>query len=593
LLWFAAVATALVAVAAIFLMQRSGSAGDAPSPRTTAAPVPTVPKPVPEIVNATRPGRRVLFVGLDGADWQLLDAYMAEGKMPNLASLLREGQAGVLETQYPPLSPLLWTTMMTGASPLDHGILDFTRIHPTTRIQEPITSDERRMPAVWNMAALAGKHVAVFGMWATYPAEAVPGVLVSDRFFSFQHDERNPPPGIVYPPERETWARQNLERVEREIGYAEIKAYLPWLDEAEFRQVLAQPNPYSRPATALRRILVESKIYHDLVTSYLAEKPVDLAVVYVEGTDAIGHIFAPYNPPRQPQVPVEEFQRYSQVPKLYFEYVDRLLGDYRKLATDTGSVLMLASDHGFLWTEGRPKDVSSVTPATAGLWHRDDGIFLLWGKGIPHGTGHTQRGSIAQVCATLLALLGLPPGQGLTGPPLPGAPPVDAAPVDYAAHFERPTAPRVAVSPEDVEEDLEKLRSLGYIGGGDEGASSRGDSSTRTHTSYNNEGLILRTQGRNQEALGAYERALSVDPHNATALWNLSDLLFVLKTDLDRSDKLLVQSLAEGSHAGVRRIVARAVEYQKSGQADRKVKLLDAAIAVRPADAELRGARGN
>src|SRR5213595_3139943 len=94
------------------------------------------------------PPPRVLFVGLDGADWQLLDAYCADGTMPNLAALVRGGEKRILLTQHPPLSPLVWTTMMTGVSPLEHRILDFTRFDPVTRVREPITSDERAVPAI-------------------------------------------------------------------------------------------------------------------------------------------------------------------------------------------------------------------------------------------------------------------------------------------------------------------------------------------------------------------------------------------------------------------------------------------------------------
>ena len=60
----------------------------------------------------------MIFVGLDGADWQLIDRYTASGAMPNLARLVAEGAGGALETIHPPLSPIVWTTMMTGVSPV-------------------------------------------------------------------------------------------------------------------------------------------------------------------------------------------------------------------------------------------------------------------------------------------------------------------------------------------------------------------------------------------------------------------------------------------------------------------------------------------
>src|SRR5262245_11187408 len=74
------------------------------------------PLAVAEIAGRAQPGRPVIFVGLDGADWQLLDRYVAAGAMPNLARLLAEGAGGALETIHPPLSPIVWTSMMTGVS---------------------------------------------------------------------------------------------------------------------------------------------------------------------------------------------------------------------------------------------------------------------------------------------------------------------------------------------------------------------------------------------------------------------------------------------------------------------------------------------
>jgi hypothetical protein len=154
-----------------------------PQPAPVAdAPIPAA---IPAIARAVHGGRRVLFVGLDGADWQLLDGYMQAGLMPNLAALAKEGRTAALSTIHPPLSPLVWTTMMTGTSPLDHGILDFTRRNPATGNLEPITSGERRVPAIWNLATEAGRSVAVFGLWATWPAEPVRGLLVADRLSSF------------------------------------------------------------------------------------------------------------------------------------------------------------------------------------------------------------------------------------------------------------------------------------------------------------------------------------------------------------------------------------------------------------------------
>jgi len=102
-------------------------------------------------------------------------------------------------------------------------------------------------------------------------------------------------------------------------------------------------------------------------------------------------------------------------------------------------------DHGFSWKKDRPTTLSNH--------YRHHGrevasvcrMYLLWGAGIPAGgkNTHDKHGSVRQVCATLLALAGLPQAQGLAGVPLPGTPAAPASsPVDYqAAYHPMPSAP--------------------------------------------------------------------------------------------------------------------------------------------------------
>jgi Tfp pilus assembly protein PilF/arylsulfatase A-like enzyme len=561
-----------------------------PEPALKAAEL-KVPAAVPAIVRAVHNGRRVIFVGLDGADWQLLDGYMQAGSMPNLAALAKEGRTAVLTTIHPPLSPLVWTTMMTGTSPLDHGILDFTRRNPQTGDLEPITSAERRVPAIWNLATEAGKSVAVFGLWATWPAEAVRGLLVADRLSSFTAGNHPPPPGVVYPPAEEPWARETLAKADREVDFDALHAYLPWLGKEEYDRWRAAPDPYAHPVSALRRILVETRAYHALATSWLVREKPDLAVVYFQGTDTLGHVFAPYAPPRQEAVSGEDFQRFSKVPEIYFAEVDRLLGDYRRLAEASGAVLMIASDHGFRWKEGRPSQLSSAAAATAGRWHRDEGIYLIRGPGVP-ASDLRGEGNVIQICGTLMNLLGMPPSGGVAGPPLTGVPASPDVLANYRDHW-RPAAPVQAADPKASQGEIEKLQALGYIGSssGKTGAS-REAGSTRTAASYNNEGLLRRERGETDAAIIAFEKALALEGNSASALWNLSDMLHAQQRDLDRSDDLLVRALAAGLPDGVDYAAARAVLYTKSGEAERGLRLLDRALETRPADPRLHLLRG-
>ncbi|HEV8433050.1 MAG TPA: alkaline phosphatase family protein [Thermoanaerobaculia bacterium] len=394
---------------------------------------------------ATAPPPRVILLGLDGADWQLLDKYCADGTMPNLAALVRAGDKRVLLTQHPPLSPLVWTTMMTGVSPLEHRILDFTRFNPVTRMREPITSDERAVPAIWSMASAKGKKVGVFGMWATDPPESVNGTIVSDRMIHAQCS------GIA-----DVWTRTDCET-----------------------------------GVTLRT----SK-------EWIAKNQPDLAIVYFEGTDIAGHLFAP-----------------SGGNPAYFNRVDnQIIGGYRDLAMRLGATLIIVSDHGFDWNTKRPAE-SSTAVATAAKWHRDEGIFLRWSPHrqlLPQLTSTTLR--VDQLCPMLLDLLHLPH--------------------DIREYRRAWRKPSVAPAPSPARsEDVKKLTALGYIGSNEPAQGPGG--TTRTSGSFNNEGVILREQHRDDEALAAFENALRVDPKSASAMWNLSDLLHHLNRDLPRADALL------------------------------------------------------
>jgi len=546
-----------------------------------------------DLARQSRPARPVIFVGLDGADWQLLDDYMANGSMPNLNHLVANGAGGILDTDYPPLSPLVWTTMMTGTGPLDHGILDFTRFNPYTHEKEPITSDERLEPSVWNMLTWAGKKASVFGLWATYAAEPVHGINVSDRLFTFLYSDEERPVGVVWPPDRGAWSQAALTEAEAAVNARRMREYLPSITDEDVAALAKSSNPYADPPAALRRILLETEIYRRASDGYLHEDGTlpDLTIVYLQGTDTIGHVFAPFAPPKQPQVAQADYDRYNGIPARYFHEIDDLIGRYAAIAEQRGAILMLASDHGFFWREGRPVAISSTATATAAKWHRKEGIYIIYGPGIAAAPHHPLRGSVRQVCSTLLALTGMPSAKA-GAPPLPGTPSAATGTFDYVGRFSRADAPPPPRNRNEGSEDIAKLKALGYIGSTEATRPASMAGGTKTAGAFNNEGLILRNEHRIDEAIAAFDRSLAVDPNYASAMWNESETLFDAGRDLDRADRLLVAAAANGLADAVTFIIKRSIAYEQSGRGGRSLHLLDAAVTARPAEPELRMFRG-
>ena len=76
--------------------------------------------------------RRVIVLGLDGMDPTLIRALMDMGRAPNFKKLAEMGTFSPLGTTMPALSPVAWSTFITGMSPGGHGITDFVVRDPST-----------------------------------------------------------------------------------------------------------------------------------------------------------------------------------------------------------------------------------------------------------------------------------------------------------------------------------------------------------------------------------------------------------------------------------------------------------------------------
>lgn len=76
--------------------------------------------------------RRLVIVGLDGMDPELASAWMREGKLPNFSALAAEGCFSPLRTSNPPISPVAWSSFITGSNPGKHNIFDFLKRDPRT-----------------------------------------------------------------------------------------------------------------------------------------------------------------------------------------------------------------------------------------------------------------------------------------------------------------------------------------------------------------------------------------------------------------------------------------------------------------------------
>jgi len=508
-------------------------------------------------------GLKVILVGWDGADWDVIDPLIRAGELPNIARLRREGVWARLRSSVPTLSPLLWTTVATGKSPDRHGINDFLVLDPQSGRRVPINSTFRRARAFWNILTEAGIPVDVIAWWATWPAEPVRGHLISDRvaYSTFNMASDQARSGAVFPPAYAATV-ERLKVPESAIDWRRVRRFLD-VDEAEFAAARragpdAPPTETQQSIDVFVRVLAATETYRQVALDLLrqGDPRAQLFAVYFQGIDEVNHRFAHCAPPRAALCSDGDYRRFHRVVDEFYRFSDEILGEL--IAAAPGATVVVLSDHGFASGDGRPDDVKPFIEGKPGLWHDLLGIFAAAGPAIGHGEVPTV--TLYDIAPTLLYLVGLPAADDMPGKVLERALAPDfltAHPVQRVPSFEglgsseagqaetRRAAEAMASGAED--EIVDQLRSLGYIGGSDTQSTSGSSGATTlsggveaapgapagdapqdnpggvpTLLYHTNLAAVHLAKGRIDLAEAEFNKALAIDPRAPEALTGMA-----------------------------------------------------------------------
>jgi predicted AlkP superfamily phosphohydrolase/phosphomutase/Tfp pilus assembly protein PilF len=458
---------------------------------------------------------KLLVIGLDGADWEIMDPLMAAGKLPNLERLVRTGARAKLLSISPMLSPVIWTTVATGVEPSRHGIIDFLIEDPETGGRQPVTSAQRQVPTVWEILSRSGLKVGIVAWWASWPADPLRGYLVSDRLayqlFGYRSDPDDSR-GKTWPPDL----------------YEEIRPLITAPDHVLWNEVVPYlSGPRSRREEfgaeeqelldGLRTLIASGETYLSIADTLSQQMQPDLEVVYFEGTDTVGHMFMPYRLPALPGVDQQRIDSFSNIVDRYYETADRYVGQLLEGHGEEWTVMVL-SDHGFASDATRPRSTDSrIGHGGAADWHRRFGALILSGDKIASG-GKIDEASVYDIAPTIMALFGQPiprswPGTVLGQVFSPEF--LEEHPVVYRMDdpVREDNEARAQYDDPAAAELLEKLQSLGYI--------SAETGGTDSMTARNNVGVTLLAEHRYAEAEAEFRAGLKAQPGSPMLLFNL------------------------------------------------------------------------
>ena len=403
--------------------------------------------------------KKILLIGWDAADWNVIMPLIDSGKMPALKKIVENGVIGNIATLDPPLSPMLWTSIATGKRADKHGILGFVEPDANHGGIRNVNSTSRKTRAIWNILHHAGYRVNVVGWWPSHPVEPINGCMVSNFFQRASNKNGQAwkiPPNSVHPASL-VKELAYLRVHPAEITEQHILPFIPRakeIDQKEFNTL-----------EALSKILADTATVHSTATYLMDKQEWDFTAIYFDGIDHFGHGFMKYRAPKMPAVDQQSFEILKDVVDGGYIFHDMILEKYLSMI-DEDTYVIITSDHGFHSGIQRPQILPKINSAPA-MEHNPMGMVCFYGPGIKKDD-RVNGATLLDLTPTILAILGLEIGKDMDGKVLMSIfenPPQvkyceswDLLDGDFGEH-----PPHMKENPQESVEALQQLIELGYI----------------------------------------------------------------------------------------------------------------------------------
>ncbi len=363
---------------------------------------------------ARRP--HVLVIGVNGMELDVIRPLILQGKMPNLASVIKKGAYGKLRTVSAPNCPRVYSTLFTSTKPEEHGVSGF--------VVGGITANTNMLKEepIWSILSKHGVTVGMANVPATFPVMPVNGYMISGMLTRGKNCED----GVLCAPK--------LSEVEGgdPVYPAALKAEL-LKNVGDFyidcERMPSASDLRGHETEVIDAWLAKVQLIRDQQTqlfSYLLDHhPTEFTWLAQSCEDRAGHWLypiAPYNAGYNPKI---NDVRPDAFPNQYIAF-DKVLGAVLK-HVDDNTYLIIVSDHGIKplreFEETDPHahmDHEKTTPVIAkhDFADGDDvpGSFFAMGPGIKHDLRLMGfEASVYDIAPTILSLYGIQPPSQMRG----------------------------------------------------------------------------------------------------------------------------------------------------------------------------------
>ncbi|MDR0287987.1 MAG: alkaline phosphatase family protein [Clostridiales bacterium] len=251
--------------------------------------------------------KKIFVLGIDGMPYSLMQSDYIKSLMPGLSSLCTRYNLHKMNSAFPVISSVAWTSFATGSNPGEHGIFGFAdRQYDPYKIIIPTSVNRKKLP-IWSQLPQDKKKI-VINVPLTYPPEPINGYMVSCFLCTDIHKS-------TYP--------NDFHKHLMDMDYIiDVDAWLVREDKEEFLQQL---------------ILAMDKRFQ--LAFELLNEDWDYFQLHIMETDRLMHFFFEY-------LIEKKSEAISELIESFFKKLDHWIGRLIEAIQNESAVIVL-SDHGF------------------------------------------------------------------------------------------------------------------------------------------------------------------------------------------------------------------------------------------------------
>ena len=359
-----------------------------------------------QVANASSKRPKVIVLGVNGAELDILRPLLVRGEMPNLAKVIENGVSGKLKTVSSPNCPKVYTAIETGTPPEQNGVTGFVvgGITANTNMikEEPL----------WSILSKNGVKVGMANVPATFPVMPVSGYMISGMLTRGKDCED----GVLCAPKLSevrggdaVYPKSMVPELLSKVGDFYIDcARMPAASEIHGNEQKVVTDWLAKVDTIRAQ---QTKLFDYLLSNH----PTDFTFLVQSCEDRVGHWLYPIQPFNVGYDEKVATVRVNAFPDQY-RAMDKVLGKILE-HVDNDTTLIILSDHGikplrYSEPHDAHKDHAGTTPVIAKHDYEDGdevpGTFVAMGPNIKKGMNvKGLQFTVFDIAPTILKLYGI------------------------------------------------------------------------------------------------------------------------------------------------------------------------------------------